>query len=122
MIAVAVIGSVAAIFFYSQTKLAPPNSTKAEVRFDKGGATAASKIPAIQAAPIRKYPLAANDSPTLALIREYESSTDKRKFYDIARLQPESGGAFLALKVAMECMLWVKRSQSSFGKELSRSD
>lgn len=113
VIAVAVIGSVAAIFFYNQAKLAPQNATKIVVNVDNDVATAINAVPARQAATIRKHPLAAANSPSLALIRQYESSTDKRKFYDIARLQPESGGAFLALKVATECMLWVKNNNSN---------
>lgn len=112
MITVAAIGAVAILLFYGQQNLWPMISGQkagtAFARNDKAviesGQTAANK---------KKYPLAPNDSPAIALIREYESSTDKRKFYDAARLQPEAGGAFLALKVAMECMLWVKSGNSN---------
>ena len=112
MITAAAIGAVAIFLFYGQQNLWPmisgQKAGKAFARNDKAAIESGQT-----AANTKKYPLAPNDSPAIALIREYESSTDKRKFYDAARLQPEAGGAFLAFKVAMECMLWVKNNNSN---------
>lgn len=58
-------------------------------------------------------PKPSSDSPALKLARLYSSTADKRKFFDEARLQPEAGGAYLAAKVAAECMLSVSNGRTN---------
>jgi hypothetical protein len=55
------------------------------------------------APPVRREP----STPAEVLARQYESSKDRRAFYEAALKQPEHGGLFLAQTVVMECMAWV---------------
>jgi len=53
--------------------------------------------------------VSATESPGRQLAKLYETSNNKRQFFDEARLRPQDGGAYLADLAASECMLFARK-------------
>lgn len=71
---------------------------------DSASLKSAAETPKLNA--IQKNLTAFKDTPTLRLARLYQNTTDKRKFFDLARQHPEDGGTYLAGIVVLECMMY----------------
>lgn len=62
---------------------------------------------------LRMRPLDQPSTPAAKLARLYETSSDKRAFYDLALTQPENGGRFFASKILMQCMPWIGKDKTN---------